>query len=189
MSREETPPVWYHFMVTTAGTLALLPIFALWCGQLATARMREWDNNITAWCSGRSPRMAWRLFSRLGDGWLYAATYLWLRQMDQRPLAGRVAASVFLAWGLGSALKILVRRKRQNPIRSHRPKILLKLHSWSFPSQHAAVTIAFAVALWPNPAAAALAVCVCCSRVLIGAHYLGDVLAGIAVGLVAGRLA
>ena len=183
MSRDETPSVFRSFCLTTAGTLALVPSFILWC-----------DLVFTNWASGRSPRMAWRLFSRLGDGWLYAATYLWLREMDQRPLAGRVAASVFLAWGLGSALKVLVRRKRRDnsPRWKRRYRIstvLLRLDSWSFPSQHAAVAVAFAAALWPNPAACALAVCVCCSRVLIGAHYLGDVLAGIAVGLVAGRLA
>jgi membrane-associated phospholipid phosphatase len=175
----ESQPLWKSFCLTTAGTLALVPSFILWC-----------DLVFTNWASARSPRMAWRLFSRLGDGWLYAATYLWMREMDQRPLAGRVAASVLLAWGLGSALKILVRRKRRNPrIFKKRAAFLNRWNGWSFPSQHAAVTVAFAAALWPNPAAAALAVCVCCSRVLIGAHYLGDVLAGIAVGLVAGRLA
>ncbi len=176
--KSETQPIWKSFCLTTGGTLALLPSFVLWC-----------DRALTNWASSRSPRMAWRLFSRLGDGWLYAATYLWLREMDQRPLAGRVAASCFLAWGIGSALKILVRRKRQNPRIFKRARWMNRWNGWSFPSQHAAVAVAFAVALWPNPAAAALAVCVCASRVLIGAHYLGDVLAGIAVGLVAGRLA
>ena len=179
MSRHETPSVFRSFVLTTAGTLALLPSFILWC-----------DVVLTAWCSGRSPRMAWRLFSRMGDGWLYAATYLYLRDMDQRALAGRVAAACFLAWGIGSALKIIVRRKRQNPRIFKKRAAFLNRWSWSFPSQHSAVAVAFAVALWPHPAgAAALAVCVCVSRVLIGAHYLGDVLAGIAVGLVAGRLA
>ncbi len=176
---KETQPIWKSFCLTTAGTLALLPSFLLWC-----------DVAFTNWASGRSPRMAWRLFSRIGDGWLYAATYLYLRDMDQRALAGRVAAACFLAWGIGSALKIIVRRKRQNPrIFTKRAAFLNRWNGWSFPSQHSAVAVGFAVALWPHPAAAALAVCVCVSRVLIGAHYLGDVLAGIAVGLVAGRLA
>jgi membrane-associated phospholipid phosphatase len=51
------------------------------------------------------------------------------------------------------------------------------------------VAVAFALALWPSPLPVVLALAICASRVLIGAHYLGDVLAGIAVGLVAGRLA
>ena len=184
----ETPPIWHSFIVTTAGTVALFPAFMLWCSRLAATRAHEWDTTITRWCSGRSPRMAWRLFSRMGDGWLYAVTFLWLRYMDERALANHMAECVFLAWGIGSALKLLIRRKRQNPIH-RRVRMLTTFSSWSFPSQHAAVVVAFAFAMWPNPGALALAIVVCCSRVLSGAHYAGDVLAGIAVGLLAGRVA
>ena len=110
------------------------------------------------------------------------------KAMDERALANHMAECVFLAWGIGSALKLLIRRKRQNPIH-RRVRMLTKFSSWSFPSQHAAVVVAFAFAMWPNPGALALAIVVCCSRVLSGAHYAGDVLAGVVVGLVAGRLA
>ena len=71
--------------------------------------------------------------------------------------------------------------------RHGKPRLLTKL-SWSFPSQHAAVAVAFACAL-PNPLTIALAAAICASRVFTGAHYLGDVVAGVVVGLVAGRLA
>lgn len=169
------------------GAFFLFPAFTLWCGQITARRIRDWDSIISDWCHRPEQRKAWILFSRLGDGWLYAAYFFWMRETET-PGANRLAAALLIAWGLGSALKILVRRKRQNPIR-RRHKILQTMGSWTFPSQHAAVSIAFAYALWPNPFAASLALLVCCSRVLVGAHYLGDVLAGVVVGIVAGRLA
>jgi undecaprenyl-diphosphatase len=169
------------------GAICLLPAFALWCGQLGAQRIKDWDIAISDWCHMPEQRKAWILFSRVGDGWLYAAYWWWMHEVGM-PGAGKLAASLLIAWGIGSALKIVVGRKRQNPIR-RKGKLLNKLGAWSFPSQHAAVTVAFAYALWPNPGAILLALLVCCSRVLVGAHYVGDVLAGVVVGIVAGRLA
>jgi membrane-associated phospholipid phosphatase len=183
----KTPPLWISFAYSTGGTLALIPSFLIWATLLAAHKLKELDSRISDWCHRPEQRKAWILFSRLGDGWLYAAYFFWMRE-SETPGANRLAAALLIAWGLGSALKIIVRRKRQNPIR-RRHKILQTMGSWTFPSQHAAVSIAFAYALWPNPFAAGLALLVCCSRVLVGAHYLGDVLAGVVVGLVAGRLA
>jgi membrane-associated phospholipid phosphatase len=179
------------------GAITLFPLFALWCGQIASSRIREWDVTISDWCHRPEQRKAWILFSRLGDGWLYAAYFFWMRETDT-PGANRLAAALLIAWGMGSALKIVFRRRRKNPIlwhwwnnsRSARAgRMFQAWGGWCFPSQHAAVSIAFAYALWPNPFAAGLALLICCSRVLVGAHYLGDVLAGVVVGLVAGRLA
>ena len=58
---------------------------------------------------------------------------------------------------------------------------------WSFPSGHATTMGALATALtllWPRlfPAYAIAALLVGASRVIIGAHYLSDVIAGAAVG-------
>jgi lipid A 4'-phosphatase len=58
---------------------------------------------------------------------------------------------------------------------------------WSFPSGHASNIVALAVALfllWPRgaPLYAAAALLVAASRVIIGAHYLSDVLAGAVIG-------
>jgi undecaprenyl-diphosphatase len=185
--KPETPPVWKSFLLDMGGAITLLPLFAIWCSHIAGKQIQDWDSAISDWCHRPEQRKAWILFSRLGDGWLYAAYFFWMRETET-PGANRLAAALLIAWGIGSALKIVVRRKRQNPIR-RRGKLLNKLGAWSFPSQHAAVSIAFAYALWPNPFACGLALAVCCSRVLVGAHYLGDVLAGVLVGIVAGRLA
>ncbi len=59
---------------------------------------------------------------------------------------------------------------------------------WSFPSGHATTIVALATALnflWPRawPAYLAAALLVSASRVIIGAHYLSDVIGGSALGL------
>jgi membrane-associated phospholipid phosphatase len=175
---ERTQSLWKSFAYTTAGCIVLFPSFAHWCYCELRAKLADWDETLSA--AFRSQRRFWWWLSRAGDGWLYSLVFFVSRR-------NRIAVSCFLAWGIGSALKILVRRRRQNPIR-RRVKILNTLGSWSFPSQHAAVAVAFACAL-PNPFTILLAAAICISRVLTGAHYLGDVVAGVAVGLVAGRLA
>jgi undecaprenyl-diphosphatase len=151
--------------------------------------LTELDHRITARIT--RPHPIWRIFSRMGDGWLYAIAFLWLRYSGHRMESNQVASSILCAWGLGSMLKWLIRRPRQNPVRASilRRGFMAKIASWTFPSQHAAVAVAFAFVLWPSPLPVVLAGAICASRVLIGAHYLGDVLAGIAVGLLAGRLA
>jgi lipid A 4'-phosphatase len=60
---------------------------------------------------------------------------------------------------------------------------------WSFPSGHTVTIVGLAVALyllWPRglPAYAAAALLVAASRIIIGAHYLGDVIAGAYVAAV-----
>jgi undecaprenyl-diphosphatase len=129
----------------------------------------------------------WWFISRLGDGLLYVAVFACLRYLGAKGEADKLAAGILIAWGISAALKIAVRRRR--PMAAPSPRgSLPKPSTWSFPSQHSAVAIAVAYAMWPNPIAALLAAGICASRVLIGAHYLGDVLAGVLVGLVAGRL-
>lgn len=174
----ETPSLWESLYFTTVGTVMLIPAFLHFCACELRAKLAEWDQTLSA--ALISQRRFWWWISRAGDGWLYSLVFF----VSGR---NRIAECCFLAWGMGSALKILVRRRRQNPIRRG-VKILNTLGSWSFPSQHAAVAVAFACAL-PNPFTILLAAAICISRVLTGAHYLGDVLAGVAVGLVAGRLA
>jgi undecaprenyl-diphosphatase len=181
---QRTPSLWESFYFTTVGTVMLMPAFLHWCLSEIRAKLADWDETISA--ELQSQRRVWRAISRLGDGWVYGFVFFAVRSRDHS-MANRIAAACFLAWTIGSSLKFVVRRRRQNPIR-RRVKILNTLGSWSFPSQHAAVAVAFACAL-PNPFTILLAAAICISRVLTGAHYLGDVLAGVAVGLVAGRLA
>jgi len=126
-------------------------------------------------------------------GLLWLALALLLSGLTwRRPwLAARVGATVLLAEALQGALKLWVRRDRP-PLASPDPEPIVELPAtYSFPSGHATVafacatTIAFAVPRlrWPLYA---LAVLVAFSRVYVGVHYPGDILAGALLGLLLG---
>lgn len=166
------------------GVGILGPAFLVWSLKLAIRKLDAWDRFVTRLIP-RWPVPAVVAASRLGDGWVYALFILYLIHTDQQQLAGHVAACVVIAWGGSAALKWIFRRKR--PVEQLRERICMDRKGpalWSFPSQHSACAVAFALSChplwWP------FAACVCLSRVLIGAHFVGDVAAGIAVGIAAG---
>lgn len=124
-----------------------------------------------------------------------------------RPWAVRMRTAAYIpgfffvavgAAGLAAdLLKILIGRAR--------PKLLfadgtydftwfgLRADHWSFPSGHATTVAAAAAALWclwPRPLwlYAAAAALVAISRVVTGQHFLSDVIAGAAIGVVVTRL-
>ncbi|MGY5100476.1 phosphatase PAP2 family protein [Streptomyces sp. 900105245] len=102
---------------------------------------------------------------------------------------------VAVAFGVDAVLKLLMREDR--PCQSLRVATLEACPApgdWSFPSNHAAIAAAAAVALlFVSRRLGALAVVATCamavSRVWVGAHYPHDVLAGVVVGAVAALLA
>ncbi|WP_030669558.1 phosphatase PAP2 family protein [Streptomyces cellulosae] len=95
---------------------------------------------------------------------------------------------VILAYGVDAVLKLLVREDR--PCQSLHVTPLEACPApgdWSFPSNHAAIAAAAAVALlFVSRRLGAVAVVAACamaaSRVWVGAHYPHDVLAGVVVG-------
>jgi membrane-associated phospholipid phosphatase len=95
---------------------------------------------------------------------------------------------VVVAYAADAVLKLLVREDR--PCQSLRAATLEACPApgdWSFPSNHAAIAAAAAVALLfvsrRLGALAAVAACaMAASRVWVGAHYPHDVLAGVVVG-------
>jgi membrane-associated phospholipid phosphatase len=102
----------------------------------------------------------------------------------------RVAATVWGTLGVNYAVKLAVGRERPAPADA-----LIPLpSSSSFPSSHAAMSVAAAFALTrAQPDLAAVwwvaAAAMAASRVYVGAHRTGDVVAGAALGALTGAAA
>jgi undecaprenyl-diphosphatase len=99
--------------------------------------------------------------------------------------------AAFLAAGSGIALFLRIKkttgRKRPCAIEPHCWATLLPPDQFSFPSGHTITAFAVAVSLssfYPELAAGLFfcAVSVAASRILLGMHFLSDVLAGAAIG-------
>ena len=153
---------------------------------------------LLEWRVPRWVRVWMRTASRLGDGWLWLATALWLAVAGAR--GQRVLAAAVLAAAIANALQVCVKRRVRRPrpcerVRSRdfdvHPLAWFASDRFSFPSGHAlnAFAIGSVIAL-SFPAAAlpvlALAASVAASRVIFGLHWLSDVLAGALVGLAIG---
>ena len=146
----------------------------------------------------RGRRSADRVFygaSALADHsivWLILGALRGLRSEHEWTAAVRVGAGVFVESALVNVgIKSLFRRTRP-PWEVERPFPIRRPRTSSFPSGHA--TAAFTAAglladddpLWP--VYYALAVVVAASRVHVRIHHASDVLGGVAVGVVLGRI-
>jgi undecaprenyl-diphosphatase len=103
-----------------------------------------------------------------------------------------VAGVVWITLGLNYAIKRVVRRERPLERRGRAPLIVAP-RTPSFPSSHAAMAAAgaialslYAPALWPL--FATLAVLMAASRVYLAVHYVSDVVAGLVVGACTGAV-
>lgn len=151
----------------------------------------------------RPPRWVriWMLAAtRLGDGWLWLLAAALLASSGDRGL--RVLSAGAVSAGLANALLVCVkgRVRRGRPCHRTRPLQLdvtplawLPSDRYSFPSGHAlnAFAIGSVIALaFPPVALPVLTVgaSVAASRVVLGLHWLSDVLAGAAGGLLIGTL-
>jgi undecaprenyl-diphosphatase len=132
--------------------------------------------------------MVWA--SRAGDGWGWmlfgACVLIW----GGAKRFGALEAGL-LAVGAGQALfnilKRVTGRARPCATEAHSWATLLPPDRFSFPSGHTITAFAAAVPLglfYPSllPALVFCAMSVAASRILLGLHYLSDVIAGIAIG-------
>lgn len=134
--------------------------------------------------------------TRGGDGWLWYAMGLAILV-----LGGKTRFEAVGAAGLAAAfsvllfqwLKRLTGRRRPCQIQPHCWATLLPPDQFSFPSGHTMTAFAVAIPLllfYPTLTIGLLfcAVSIAISRVLLGMHFLSDVVAGAAIGTALGYL-
>jgi undecaprenyl-diphosphatase len=158
--------------------------------EFITARDHHLMRWLQRWPAPRWVRVWMMCATRGGDGWMWYAVGLMVLLFGG---PGRFAAvcTAGLAAGLGIAvflfLKKRTNRKRPCDIEPHCWATLLPPDRFSFPSGH--TITAFAVALsvsafYPRllPELLFCAASVALSRIVLGMHFLSDVLAGAAIG-------
>ena len=158
---------------------------------------RSLMRRINRWRAPRWVRSWMLLATRAGDGWLWAliAIALLLSSDAMRFRAVEAAACAVTAGiVVFHKIKRIFCRTRPRDIEPHCWADIMTRDRFSFPSGHS--TTAFAVALslgsfYPEimPWLLLLAANVAISRVIIGMHFLSDVLAGSVMGALLGYAA
>jgi undecaprenyl-diphosphatase len=175
-----------------AGLLATVPVFGVLVAQTSVGRLDERGYEAINGL-GPGPEWLWTILDPHTRNYLVlivlgialAAVTRWQRVPA---VFGRVMGSALVSWGLLEAVYSVYDRARPEEVVANAS---LNGHSWahlnSFPSGHMAITAALAVALalafprlraplWGYVAAVAF------TRVMFGAHFPLDVIAGTALG-------
>jgi membrane-associated phospholipid phosphatase len=177
---------------TALGLLAVVPVLGLLVAQTEAHRGDEWLYRVVNGL-GPGPDLLWRILDPHTRNYLIliglavvAAAVTSLKSVPRT--FAKVFASALLAWGLLEAVYSVYDRPRPEEVIADAS---LNEHSWahlnSFPSGHMAITAALAVsvalafprlryALWAYVAAVAF------TRVMFGAHFPLDTVAGTALG-------
>ncbi len=187
-----------RWLATWTGALVLLAAFVLAAGRLVTATpLVRLDEELFRLVNGLGPgpEALWTLLDPHTRNYVLLVALAGTIAALTRPprvlgVLSRMLASALLAWGLLEAVYALYDRPRPEEAFGA-SAISLHGHSWasleSFPSGHMAITTALAVALafsFPRlrRVAWAYVLAVAFTRVLFGAHFPLDALAGIVLG-------
>src|SRR5262249_9617482 len=135
--------------------------------------------------------------TRAGDGWLWLAIGIAILLFGEQERFEAVAAgalAALLSILLFMMLKRVAGRKRPCEIEPHRWATLLPPDEFSLPSGHTMTAFALATTLsifYPTLILTLLffAFSIAMSRILLGMHFLSDVVAGALIGTILGYVA
>lgn len=145
---------------------------------------------LNRWRAPRWIRLWMICATRGGDGWLWYALAFAVALFGGEERIPALAAS-FAATGSGIALflwlKKATRRRRPCALEPHCWATLLPPDQFSFPSGHTITAFAMSISLslfYPVifPVLLFCAVSIAASRIILGMHFLSDVLAGSVIG-------
>jgi undecaprenyl-diphosphatase len=145
---------------------------------------------INNWSAPRWVRLGALVATRSGDGWLWYLVGLCILLFGGERRFTAVAAAgsaAIIGIGLFKVLKKISGRKRPCEIEPHCWATLLPPDQFSFPSGHTITACSVAVTLgafYPIliPLLAFCAFCIAISRILLGMHFLSDVVVGAFIG-------
>ncbi len=159
-----------------------------------TTRDHRLMRRVNRWSAPTWIRLWMVCATRGGDGWLWylLALTVWVFGGEQGPrtviacvLAAAVGIAVFIA------LKRATGRRRPCQIAQHCWSTLLPPDQFSFPSGHTITAFAICVPLgcfYPGMQAGLgfISLSIASSRILLGMHFLSDVVAGALIGSILG---
>src|SRR5579862_1448588 len=146
---------------------------------------------VHRWRAPRWFRILMIVATRGGDGWLWYALGLILLVYGGEHRFAAIGAGAAAAAGgifLFRALKHASRRKRPCEIEPHCWATILPPDRYSFPSGHSITAFAIAISIgffYPQLQGCLLAAAllIAASRIILGMHFLSDVIAGSAIGI------
>lgn len=149
---------------------------------------------MNCWRAPRWIRIWMITATRLGDGWIwYALGFMLLAYGGPRRFSAVAAAGAAAILGIlvFKALKRLSQRPRPCQIEPHCWSKVLPPDRFSFPSGHTMTAFSVAVVIsffYPSLEGMLffMAVSIAISRIVLGMHFLSDVLAGVVLGVVLG---
>jgi len=153
--------------------------------------------HVNRWRAPRWIRIWAICATRGGDGWLWyamSAAILFFGGAQRFEAAGAGLTAALAGVVLFMGIKKHTSRRRPCAIAPHAWATLLPPDQFSFPSGHTITAFAFAVPFalfYPSLLAGVLfcAFSIAVSRVLLGMHFLSDVIAGAGIGSVLGYCA